>query len=392
VPGSPALARKAAPRIALTTDWLVTFGGAERVLGELLRLYPGAPIHTTVHDPAGLPEECRGWNVQPSFLQRVPFARRHHRPFLPLMPMAFEAFDLDAYDVVLTTSSACAKGVITPPDVPNVCYCYTPPRYLWDQFHVQTRNVRGRALVGLATHWLRMWDRAAADRVDHFVAISDTVAARIRKYYRRESTVVYPPVDTDQFRPNGRDHEGFLLVVSRLVPYKRIDLAVAAANRAGLRLVVVGDGPELQRLRALAGPTVSFLGRRPDAEIADLYARCEALLFPGMEDFGITPVEAMAAGRPVIAYGKGGATETVLDGVTGVLIDEQSVDAIIAAVDRLRHERYDPFACRDRALRFDATIFRERIAAIVSDAASGRLGARSESSRVPPAVGSLALG
>jgi glycosyltransferase involved in cell wall biosynthesis len=254
--------------------------------------------------------------------------------------------------------------------VPNVCYCHTPPRYLWDQFHDQTRGLWGGFAVAAAASYLRMWDRLSADRVDQFVANSETTAARIRKFYGRDSTVVYPPVRCDTFRPNGEPAEDFLLVVSRLVPYKRVDLAVAAATRLGLRLVVVGVGPELRRLRALAGPTVTFAGALGDAEVAALYARCRAFIFPGMEDFGIAPVEAQAAGRPVVAFGRGGAAETVLDGETGVLFDEQSVDAVAAAIAEVRATGFDPDECRRNALRFDAAVFRERMAAIVADAAA----------------------
>jgi len=358
----------ARPRVALTTEWLTTRGGAERCLAELQRLYPGAPIFTSVHDPRGLPPEYRDWPVRTSFLQRVPFARAHYRAFFPLMPLAFESFDFSEFDVVLTTSSAAAKGVITPPHVPNVCYCYTPPRYLWDQYHEQTRGMRGQALAAVAAHWLRVWDRAAADRVDQFIAISHTVAGRIRRYYRRESTVVYPPVDTSRFRPNGLPPEDFLLVVARLVPYKRIDQAVAVATRLGVPLRVVGTGPELGRLRAMAGPTVTFLESCDDATVADLYARCRAFVFPGMEDFGIAPVEAMAAGRPVVAYGRGGATETVLDGVTGILYDQQSEDALAGAVEELLGRSFDAAACRARAEEFDAALFRTRLSEVVAAA------------------------
>lgn len=378
-----------APRVAITTDWLNSFGGAERVLAELLRVFPDAPIHTTVHDPAGLPDEMRGWDIRPSFLQRLPFAKRQHRPFLPLMPLAFESFDFAGYDVVLTTSSAFAKGVVTPPNVPNVCYCHTPPRYLWDQFHEQTRGMRGRLLIGAMAAWLRVWDRMAADRVDVFVANSQTVAARIRRYYRREPIVVHPPVDTERFRPSGAPAEDFLLVVARLVPYKRVDLAIEAATRRGYRLVVVGDGPELARLQARAGSSVTFLGRRSDAEIAELYARCRAFLFPGMEDFGIAPVEAQAAGRPVVAFGAGGATETIVDGETGVLFLEQSVEALVEAIEGLDALRVDPAACRENALRFDAAIFRTRMAEVVADAVAGRLVAPLQFHASPPDVGTL---
>lgn len=349
---------RASLRVALTTDWLNSFGGAERVLHELVTVWPDAPIYTSVYAPEHLPPEYRGWDVRPSFLQRVPGARRHHRALLPLMPFAFESHDVSDYDVVLTTATACAKGVVAPPSARTLCYCYTPPRYLWDQYHELTRGVRGRALVAVASQWLRLWDRAAADRIDLFIAISETVAARVRRYYRREPVIVYPPVDVERFRPDGRDPDDFLLVVARLVPNKRVDLAVQAASRLGRRLVVVGDGPERRRLEAMAGPTVEFLGSRPDAEIAVLYARTRAFLFPGLDDFGIAPVEAQAAGRPVVAFGQGGATETVTGGVTGVFFHEPTVDALIAAIDVLDRTSFDPAVCRRSAERFAAAVFR----------------------------------
>ena len=359
-------------KLALTQDWLNSFGGAERVLTELQRVFPGAPIFTTVHEPERLPPALRAWDVRPSFLQRVPLARRHYRAFLPLMPLAWESFDFTGYDVVLATASAFAKGVLVPPDTRTICYCYTPPRYLWDQYHEQTRHVRGKPLVAAAAHWLRMWDRAAADRVDHFVAISETVAARIRRYYRRESEIVYPPVDTSLFVPNGRPPEDFLLLVARLVPYKRVDLAIQAAARLNRALWVVGEGPERRRLEAMAGPTVRFLGQLPDAEVAGLYARARAFIFPGMDDFGIAPVEAQAAGRPVVAYGRGGALETIVDGVTGVFFDEPTVDALAEAIERAWSTPFDPAACRANAERFDAAVFRDRIARIVAEWAPSR--------------------
>jgi glycosyltransferase involved in cell wall biosynthesis len=348
-------------KVAITTDWLNSFGGAERVLIQLHTMFPEAPIYTTVYDPAGLPSFMHGWDIRPSFLQRVPLAKRRHQMFLPLMPMAFEQFDLSEYDLVITTNSACAKGVITRPDAVNLCYCYTPCRYIWDLYHQYTSEHRARPLIAPVAHWLRMWDRLAADRVDHFVAISHEVAGRIRKHYRRDAEIIYPPVDTESIVPNGREHEDFYLVVSRLVPYKRVDLAIEACNRLGRRLLIVGDGSERKKLQALAGPTIEFLGRRSDAEIADLYARCRALLFPGLEDFGITPVEAQAAGRPVVAFGRGGVLETVVDGRTGVLFEEQTIEAVTGAVMKLERERFDPQVCRANAERFDSSAFRRRI-------------------------------
>lgn len=282
------------------------------------------------------------------------------------MPYAFESFDLSAYDLVLTTAHACAKGVLAPPRTRTVCYCYTPPRYLWDQYHELTRGVRGRMAVAAVATRLRGWDRAAADRTDLFVAISETVAARVRRFYRREPVVVYPPVDTARFTPDGRPPDDHLLVVARLVPNKRVDLAVAAAARLGRRLLVVGDGPERARLERMAGPTVTFLGVRPDAELAGLYARARGFLFPGLDDFGIAPVEAQAAGRPVVAFGQGGATETVVPGVTGLFFDEPSVDALAAAIEALDRLDADPAVCRANAQRFDAAEFRRRMHAVVT--------------------------
>lgn len=348
-------------KVAITADWLNSFGGAERVLLELREMFPEAPIYTTVFDPAGLPEAMRSWEIRTSFLQRVPFARRRHQPFLPLMPLAFEQFDFSEYDLVLTTSSACAKGVLAPAGTTNICYCYTPSRYLWDLYHEYTRRHPARALIAPVAHWLRVWDRLSADRVDHFIAISHEVSSRIERHYGRDSEVIYPPVDVDRFIPTRRAAEDFYLVVSRLVGYKRIDLAIRAANRLRKRLVVVGDGVERRRLEAIAGPTVKFLGRRSDAEIADLYARCRGFFFPGLEDFGIAPVEAQAAGRPVIAYGRGGATETVIDGVTGVHFLEQTVDAVVESVLRLEMLGLDAAICRQNAERFHRDEFRRRL-------------------------------
>lgn len=352
-------------RVAITTDWLNSFGGAERVLIQLHRMFPEAPIFTSVYDPTGLPPEMQGWDVRPSFLQRIPFAKRRHQWLLPLMPLAFEQFDLREYDLVLTTSSACAKGVITRPETLNICFCHTPTRYLWDLYHDYVGGRRAAPLIAPVAHWLRMWDRLAADRVDHFVANSRQTAARIARHYRRESEVVHPPVDVERFAPDGREPDDFYLVVSRLVEYKRIDLAVEACNRLGRRLVVVGDGPGMAGLRRLAGPTVEFRGKLPDAEVAALYARCRAFLFPGHEDFGIAPVEVQAAGRPVVAYGRGGAEETVIDGATGVLFDEQSVESLCAAMLRLEQGRFVPADCRRNAERFASEHFRRRMEEII---------------------------
>lgn len=348
-------------RVAITADWMSNVGGGGRVLTHLHDMFPDAPIYTTISNPSRLPAHMRQWDIRPSFLQRIPFARERYQAFLPLMPMAFEQFDLREYDLVLTTSSACAKGVITSPDTLNICYCYTPCRYIWDLYHDYVRSPWAKALVAPFAHWLRVWDRLSSDRVDHFIAISHEVRGRIRRHYRRDADVVYPPVDVDRISPNGKPPEDFYLVVSRLVPYKRIDLAVQAATRLGRRLLVVGEGSALRHLRSLAGPTVEFLGDRDDAEVADLMARCRAFLFPGWEDFGIAPVEAQAAGRPVIAFGRGGAAETVIDGTTGVHFGEQTVESLVQAIHQFERMTFDPANCRRNAERFDAREFRARL-------------------------------
>ncbi len=328
-------------------------------------MFPNAPIYTTVYEPSRLPAEMRTWDVRPSFLQRIPFARRHHQPFFSLMPLAFEQFDMSEYDLVITTSSACAKGVITRPGALNLCYCYTPCRYLWDSYHEYTGGSRLLPLIAPVAHRMRTWDQLSSQRVDHFVAISHDVAARIRHHYRRDAEVIYPPVDIDRFTPSNRV-EDFYLVVARLVPYKRIDLAITAANRLRRRLIVVGDGPQRKELEAMSGPTVQFLGKRSDEEVADLYARCRAFIFPGLDDFGIAPVEAQAAGRPVIAFARGGATETVVHGATGLLFDEQNEDSLIQSLDELDGTAIDSSLCRRNAERFDRREFCQRFQAMVS--------------------------
>jgi len=355
-------------KVAITIDWLTEFGGAERVLTHLHAMYPDAPIYTSLLWPAAIPEYMRSWDIRTSFLQKVPFARSHHRALLPFMPLAFEQFDLSGYDAVITAAHACAKGVITGPDTTNICYIFTPPRYLWEQYYAYTNGSRRKVLYAPVANWLRVWDRVAADRVDHFVAISGTVADRVRRHYRREADVIYPPVDTDRFTPNGRAAEDFYLLVARFVPYKRIDLAIAAANRLKRPLWIVGDGPERRRLRAMAGPTVRFLGWLPDdGQLADLYARCRAFVFPSLDDFGVAPLEAQAAGRPVVAFGRGAALETVVSGETGVFFEAQQVDALAEAMERLERSAFDPAVCRRNAEQFDSHIFRERFRATVED-------------------------
>jgi glycosyltransferase involved in cell wall biosynthesis len=352
----------AAARVALVHDWLTGFRGGEKCLEVLCRLFPAAPIYTLLHIPGSLPDTIERHPIRPSFLQYLPRIGRYYRYTLPVMPLAAR-WRIGDCDLVYSLSHAVAKAAKPPAGVPHVCYCFTPMRYAWHMresyFAGRVRGLKARAVDHLLAR-LRDWDRKTARRVTHFIAISETIRTRIAESYGRESVVIYPPVDTDFYHPDPAvPREDFYLVLSAFAPYKRVDLAVEACNRLRKRLVVIGSGQEAERLKALAGPTVEFLGWKPDEVLRDHLRRCRALLFPGEEDFGIVPVEANACGTPVIAYARGGATETVVplgrDGATGVWFDAQSVDAVVAAIQRLEGERdrLDPAAARARALRFD---------------------------------------
>ena len=350
-------------KLAIIHDYLNQYGGAERVLEKLHELFPEAPIYTSIYDPPTMPADYRRWDIRTSFMQRLPGVMRHHQAFLPFYPLAFEGFDLSEYDVVLSNSSAWCKGVHTPPTTLHLCYCLTPMRWVWNyREYVQRERFRRpiRMALPLMMNWLRLWDRVTADSVDQFATISRTVAARVGKYYRRDSTVIYPPVDTASFQRSDA-HDDYFLVVSRLIPYKRIDLAVEAFNRLGLPLVIVGDGRDRAALQAKAKPNIRFLGKVSDAEARRHYSRCRAFLFPGEEDFGITPVEAQASGRPVIAYAGGGALDTVVDGVTGKLFYPQTADALADAVASFDDAGYDPAAIRRNAERFDSSCFKREL-------------------------------
>jgi glycosyltransferase involved in cell wall biosynthesis len=364
-------------KIAIVHDWLVIYAGAERVLEEMLAVYPDADLYSLIEF---LPESERGFlggrPVRTSFLQRLPGARNHYRNYLPLMPLAVEQFDLSAYDLVISSSHAVAKGVLTGPDQLHICMCYSPMRYAWDLQHQYLRETGlDRGLKGMLTRWLlhrmRLWDARTADGVDRFIAISNFIARRIWKSYRRESTVIYPPVDVERFTPDGT-REDFYVTASRMVPYKRIDLIVEAfAAMPGRRLIVIGDGPESRRIRGRAGPNVTFLGHQPFEVLRDHLRRARAFVFAAEEDFGIAPLEAQASGTPVIAYGKGGVLETLqgLDSArpTCVYFFEQATAAVIRAVEEFEREsgRISPAACRENALRFAPGRFRRELADVV---------------------------
>lgn len=355
-------------RVAIVHDYLTQFGGAERVLKVLMDMFPHAPVYTLVHDARVTKGFLNQSRIRTSFLQKVPLARSKHRLFPLVMPLAVEQFNLAAYDLVISASHSFGKGVITKPETLHVSYCFTPLRYAWDDSHRYVREFGVprviRSLLPLALSYVRVWDALAADRVDHFVAISHFVAERIRKYYGRGAAVVYPPVDTETFRP-APSPGGRFLVVSRLLPYKRIDLAIEACNLLRLPLDVVGTGPEEERLRQLAGPTVRFLGFQPDAVTAPLYARARAFLFPQEEDFGITTLEAAAAGRPVVAFRGGGALETVVEDTTGVFVDQQDAGSLAAGIEKLLRQKWDAAVIRQHALQFSTERFQERFLGVL---------------------------
>ncbi|MFH1429928.1 MAG: glycosyltransferase, partial [Candidatus Uhrbacteria bacterium] len=358
-------------KLALVHDHLNQIGGAERVLLTLTDLYPDAPIHTLLYDPRAIADFFHDRRVITSFIERLPGGQRYFKWFLPFMPTAFESFDLSAYDIVLSSSSALSKGVIAHPHQLHLCYCHTPTRYLWSDAHEYLEKLpqrhRVRIVLPMLLTRLRMWDYQAAQRVDHFIANSEWVRQRIRKYYQRDAEVIYPPVNTQYFEV-GTGRGGYFCVISRLRPYKKVDLAIEACNRLKLPLVIAGRGEDEARLRAMAGPTISFRGYVNEAEKRDLLRDAIAFIHPQEEDFGITAVEAMAAGRPVIAFRRGGATETIKEHETGIFFDEQSWEGLADALLRFRQVRdqWDPHAIRRHAEQFDTNVFRERMTRTVA--------------------------
>ena len=365
--------------MALVHDWLTGMRGGERCLEVVCELFPDAPLYTLLHVPGSVSPVIERRRIVTSFVQRLPRAATQYRRYLPLFPAAVRGFDLTGYDLVISLSHCAAKAVRRPPGALHVSYCFSPMRYVWDLYDDYFGARAGavvRTLMPPVAAALRAWDRRT-DGVDGFVAISQHIAERIRRVYGRTADVIYPPVDTARFRPVARPDD-FYLVVAALVPYKRVDLAVAAANRLRRRLLVVGTGPEAHRLRAAAGPTVEFAGWRPDAEVAELYARCRAVLFPAVEDYGIVPLEAAAAGRPTIALARGGALETMIGlgrdeaPPTALFFEEQTEDALVRAILEFEaaEHRFEPAALRARAAEFDTAIFRRRL----RDYLDGRFG------------------
>ena len=348
-------------RVALVHDWLTGMRGGERVLEALCGLYPDAALLTLVHNAGRVSPAIERHRPRVSFVGHLPRAERLYRHFLPLFPAAIEQFDLDRVDLVISSSHCAAKAIVCPGRARHLCYCHSPMRYAWDQFDAYFGPARigplGSHLMRPAMAALARWDAATAGRVDRFLANSQHVAGRIHRYYNREAGVVYPPVNTDFFTPDGGPVEPFFLAVSALVPYKRLDLAVEACEAVGAPLKVVGEGPELDRLRALAGPATEFVGRCDDETLRELYRRTTALILPGEEDFGMAPVEALACGRPVVAFGRGGVCESVDQGVTGILVSEPTVAALAEGLRDVARLPFVAEAARRRALRFSCDRF-----------------------------------
>ena len=357
-------------RLAFVHDWLTGMRGGERALEVLCERFPDADLFTLVHIPGSVSPAIERLRPHTSFIQRLPMVKRYYRHYLPLFPTAIEQFSFDRFDVVVSLSHCCAKAIVTPGRVRHVCYCLTPMRYAWDQFDAyfgpdRIGPIASAAMRPVMARFAR-WDRDTADRVDRYVAISHYVAGRIRRYYNREAIVVYPPVDTDFFHPDDAEPERFALVVSALVPYKRIDVAIDACRLAGVPLKIVGDGPERARLERSANGAVEFLGRLSDEDVRAMYRRAAVALLPGEEDFGIVPLEAAACGRPVVALSRGGALETIVPGATGTLVDELAPAAFADGIRRTLDTPFDRRAIRAHAEGFSRQRFADEMTALIS--------------------------
>lgn len=351
--------------IAIIHDWLTNFGGTERVLEELIKIYPEADVYTSYLDVKKI-ERIKAKKITPSFLQKFPTAFKNRQLLVPLMPYVFENLDLSRYDLVISNTSSMAKGVITKVETPHICYCHTPTRYLWEPY-VDDRASSSRLRLRI-NFQLRQWDRLAALRPDYFIANSENISKKIWKYYRRQSLVVYPPVNVDRFKVYPKKEIGdYYLCTGRLIGYKKIDLAIQAFNDLGRPLYIIGEGPEGNKLKKMAKENIKFLGRVTDEEQTRLYGQARAFVFPANEDFGIVPVEALASGRPVIAYGAGGALETIKEGITGTFFKEQTPQCLIEAVRNFNPDRYDSMRLRQTAFDFDETVFRKKFKEAVDD-------------------------
>lgn len=351
-------------KVAIIHYWLVGMRGGEKVVEALCEMYPQADIFTHVYVPEMVSDRIRQHTIIPTFINSLPRAASMYKTYLPLMPLALEQLDLRGYDLIISSESGPSKGIIPPPDALHVCYCHTPMRYIWNMYHDYRKGAGrvARLMMPPLSHYLRMWDVTSAARVDSFVSNSTTVARRIHRYYGADSVVIHPPVDTGAFSIAAPSElEDYYLMAGELVSYKRPDLAVRAFNEMKLKLVVIGGGEMLGEIRRIAGPTVTVLGSQPFDVLKQHYARCRALIFPGEEDFGMVPVEAMASGRPVVAFGRGGATETIAKGVSGVFFADQTVEDITSAVRRLAAIEIDPEKIAAHANQFGRDQFFQKM-------------------------------
>ena len=351
-------------KVALVHDYLNQYGGAEKVLESFTEIFPDAPIYTLIYDPELVKKILPNKEIRASFLQKIPFAVSRHRLFPPLMPIAVEKFDFSGFDLILSDSAAFSKGIITGPETLHICYCHTPTRYAWDDSHKYIREFNTpfwvKPFVPLFMNYLRLWDREAAFRVDKFISNSRFVAERIKKYYKSEAETIYPPVDTDNFFP-GNKIEKYFLMVGRLLVYKRFDLAIDVFNELGFPLKIIGTGPEMTKLKKRANWNIEFLGNVDKEKMREYYQNCQALIFPQEEDFGIVALEAMACGRPVIAYRGGGALESVKEEETGIFFDEQKINSLLQVVKKFSSDNFDFRKIRAHAEKFDKKIFKEKI-------------------------------
>jgi len=356
-------------RIALVHDYLVQYGGAERVLECFSELFPYAPIYTLVYDKDAMHGAFEEKDIRTSYLQKIPFAKKQHRLFPILMPSAIEQFDFSQYDVVLSDSSSFAKGIVTGPKTLHICYMHTPMRYAWDDCQKYTDDFGFPKLikkfVPFAMNYIRLWDKVSSDRVDKFIANSNFVSKRIKKYYGKDSEVINPPVSINNFFIS-ENQKDYFLMVGRLIAYKRHDIAIQAFNRLGLSLKIIGRGPEIKRLKKMAGPSIEFLGRVSDEELPRYYSECQAFVFPQEEDFGIVAIEAFASGRPIIAFRGGDITEHMEEGKMGVFFEKQNPEEIVRAVRKFKTINFDKNYIKANSLRFDKEIFKGRIKEYVS--------------------------
>lgn len=350
-------------RVAIVHDWLVNYGGAERVVEAFLELYPDADIFTLVYDEIKMGKIFPKERVKTTFIQKIPKGIKLYTKLLPLMPYAFEELDLNDYDLVISSSSCCAKGVVTGPNTKHIAYIHSPMRYGWDLYHdykKRSNKIVG-FFMGIFMKGMRTWDYNSSQRIDLIIANSNYVSKRIKKFWNRDAKVIYPPVDMERLKPNNKDPEDFYVVFSRFVPYKRIDLAIEACKRLDKKLVVIGDGEEREYLKSLGGNKTFYTGRISDEDVKEYLQRCKGLIFCAEEDFGIIPLEAQGCGRPVIAFGKGGALETVIDGVTGIFFKEQNVESLMEALERFETLALNSEDIYKHGMKFSKERFKKEI-------------------------------